>query len=215
MVSHRNVAALFDNGVTPTGEPYLVVELLRGQSLRERVKDGGPIDLVATASYGWQTLQGLSAVHSRGILHRDLKPANLMLEPSPGPVERVVLIDFGFASLEGSAKLTAQGHVVGSLKYMAPERLMGEGTDERADLYALGVILYELIAGVAPFAGEDDLALIEEHLYTPAPPLTDHAADTPPALAAVIARALAKEADDRFSSASDMADAIADAMLDT
>ena len=81
------------------------------------------------ASYAWQALQGLAAVHAAGVLHRDLKPANIMLEPSAGPVERVVLIDFGFATFEGSAKLTLQGTVVGSLTYIAPERLRGEATD--------------------------------------------------------------------------------------
>jgi serine/threonine-protein kinase len=131
---HRNVAALLATGVTDHDEPYLALELLRGKTLRGVIKGEGRIAPVRAASYAWQALSGLSAVHAQGILHRDLKPANIMLEPSAGPVDRVVLIDFGFATFEGSAKLTMQGTVVGSLTYMAPERLRGEPTDTRADL---------------------------------------------------------------------------------
>src|SRR5262249_30653677 len=116
---HRNVAALLATGVTPHDEPYLVVELLRGTTLRGALRQG-KLPLRKAASYGWQALQGLAEVHAAGVLHRDLKPANIMLEPSPGPIERVVVIDFGFATFEGGAKLTAQGTVVGSLTYIAP-----------------------------------------------------------------------------------------------
>src|SRR5690349_17567580 len=156
MVRHRNVAQLLDSGVTDAAEPFIVVELLRGRSLRTVIKTEGRVSARRAASYAWQALQGLAAVHERGIMHRDLKPANLMLEPSPGPFERVVVIDFGFAAFEGSSKLTQQGHVVGSLTYMPPERLTGEPGDERSDLYAMGVILVELMCGLAPFEAEDD-----------------------------------------------------------
>jgi eukaryotic-like serine/threonine-protein kinase len=211
MLRHRNVAGLKDSGVTEPGEPFLVVELLRGRSLRTVIKSEGRVSARRAASYTWQALQGLAAVHARGILHRDLKPANLMLEPSPGPIERVVLIDFGFAALEGAAKLTQQGHVVGSLTYMAPERLRGEPGDERSDLYALGVILVELATGCAPFEGDDDLELVQLHLHARPPPielLNPTATDVTPALAAVARRALAKKGADRFASAAEMAAAV-------
>src|SRR5690606_25572424 len=112
---------------------------------------------------------------------------------------------FGFASFEGSPKLTQQGTVVGSLRYIAPERLRGEPIDHRSDLYAIGVILYELLIGVPPFHSADDFELIEAHLHAPPPPL-DPA--LPAALDAVIARALAKQQDDRFASAAEMATAL-------
>ena len=146
---HRNVAALLATGVTDFDEPYLVVELLRGRNLRHAIKTELRLAPRKAASYAWQALQGLGAVHQNGVLHRDLKPANLMLEPSPGPFERVVLIDFGFATLEGTgtARLTAQGTIVGSLAYVAPERLRGELPDRRSDLYAIGVILFEMLSG--------------------------------------------------------------------
>jgi serine/threonine-protein kinase len=208
MIRHRNVAGLYGSGVTEAAEPYLAVELLRGMSLRERIKDGGAVDAARACSYVWQALQGLTAVHARGVLHRDLKPANLMLEPSPGPVERVVLIDFGFAAFEGGRALTRRGHVVGSLTYLAPERLRGERADERSDLYALGVVMHELLAGTPPFAGNDDFDLISAHLSDDPPDLT---AVAPAAVCAIVDRALAKERADRFADAPTMAAAIADA----
>ena len=211
LVRHRNVAELRGSGVTEQAEPFLVVELLRGKSLRTVIKTEGRVSARRAASYVWQAAQGLAAVHASGILHRDLKPANLMLEPSPGPIERVVVIDFGFASLEGASKLTQQGHVVGSLTYMAPERLRGEPGTERSDLYALGVIGYELLAGRPPFESEDDFDLVQLHLHEPPPPirsLQPLATDLTPALERVIDRALAKEPADRFPSAVEMAAAI-------
>ncbi len=210
MVQHRNVAAIYDCGATEAGEPYLAVELLKGRSLRTVIKAEGKVSARRAASYAWQALQGLAAVHDRGILHRDLKPANLMLEPSPGPFERVVVIDFGFASLEGGTKLTQQGHVVGSLTYMPPERLTGEPGDERSDLYAMGVILCELMTGLAPFEGEDDFDLVNMVLSMPAPPIRElnPDSDVTPELEAVALRALSKHPDRRFTTALEMAAAI-------
>ncbi len=210
MIRHRNVAALLGSGITDRGEPYLVVELLRGKSLRTVIKTETRVSPAKASSYIWQALKGLSAVHERQVLHRDLKPANLMLEPSPGPVERVVLIDFGFAALEGGAKLTQQGHVVGSLTYLAPERLRGEAGDERSDLYAMGVILFELLAGVPPFTGSDDFDLISMHLSEPPPRIAEVApgVEVPRALERIIEHAVAKAAEDRYATALEMAAAL-------
>ncbi len=204
-VRHGNVAHLLATGVTETEQPYLVVELLRGKTLRGVIKEEGRVGVRRATSYAWQMLQGLSAVHAAGILHRDLKPANIMLEPSPGPVERVVLIDFGFASVEGSAKLTQQGTVVGSLRYIAPERLRGEQVDARSDLYSVGVMLYELLMGAPPFEQVDDFELVEAHLNHDPPPVDDA---VPPALDAVMRVALAKQQSDRYPDAATMAAAI-------
>ena len=214
-IRHRNVAQLLGSGVTVAAEPFLVVELLRGKSLRTVIKAEARVGAARASSYTWQALQGLAAVHAGKILHRDLKPANLMLEPSPGPVDRVVLIDFGFAALEGGSKLTAQGHVVGSLSYLAPERLRGEPGDERSNLYAMGCILFELLAGRPPFVGDDDFDLINLHLAEPPPRIEDVApgAGVPAELEAALARALAKDADDRYADALDMAAAIEQAAM--
>jgi serine/threonine protein kinase len=208
MIRHPNVAKLYGGGVTEHNEPYLVVELLHGRSLRDVLQTGARTAGERAAGYAWQALQGLAATHSVGVLHRDLKPANLMLEPSSDPIERVVLIDFGFAALEGSKRLTAQGHVVGSLAYLAPERLLGEAGDERSDLYALGVILYELATGKRPFVADSDIDLINLHLEAvPAPPRAaapERGID--PGLEAIILRALAKDPSARPGTALAMAD---------
>ena len=202
---HPNIAALYTTGVTEHDEPYLVVELLRGKTLRHVIKSGVRIDPRKAASYAWQALQGLAAVHSSGVLHRDLKPANIMLEASPGPIERVVLIDFGFATLEGAAKLTQQGIVVGSLAYIAPERLRGEQPDRRSDLYAIGVILFEMLHGTPPFSADNDIDLVELQLDA-APPALDPA--LPAALREVVGHALAKLPAQRYTDARAMADAL-------
>ena len=202
---HRNVAALLATGVTTKQEPYLAVELLHGKSLRSVIKAEGRIAAVRAASYAWQALNGLSAVHAAGILHRDLKPANIMLEPSQGPVDRVVLIDFGFATFEGSAKLTVQGTVVGSLTYIAPERLRGEAADQRADVYAIGIILFELLTGEPPFTAADDFDLIDMHVNVLPPRLRELDPALPQQLDDVIARALEKQQADRYPDAATMA----------
>lgn len=211
-IEHRNVAALYDRGVVGNDQPYLVIELLRGRSLRDVIKLEAPVRPRRVASYGFQALAGLAEIHAAGVLHRDLKPANLMLEPSPGPIERVVLIDFGFASLEGEQRLTATGHVVGSLGYLAPERLQGEAAQQRSDLYALGIVLFELLAGRRPFIADTDLGLIDLHLEAPVPRVEDVARGrvVPPGeLEDVIHTALAKDPRDRFSDAATMAEALA------
>jgi eukaryotic-like serine/threonine-protein kinase len=205
---HRNVAALLATGVTEKHEPFLAVELLRGKSLRSVVKQEGRIPPRRAASYAWQALNGLAAVHAAGVLHRDLKPANIMLEASEGPIDRVVLIDFGFATFEGSAKLTLQGTVVGSLTYIAPERLRGEEPDQRADLYAMGVILFELLCGRPPFTAPDDFDLIDQHVNLAPPRLRELDPAMPQALDDLLARALEKETADRYADATEMAIAL-------
>jgi serine/threonine-protein kinase len=210
LLRHRNVAALLATGVTPHDEPYLVVELLRGKSLRTVIKNEGRVHPKRAASFAFQALQGLSAVHAAGVLHRDLKPANIMLEPSSTQVERVVLIDFGFATFEGGAALTQQGAIVGSLAYIAPERLRGDPVDHRSDLYAMGVILYEMLMGRPPFSADDDFELVEQQLEAPPPPL-DPA--LPRELDSVIVRSLKKLPAQRYESAEAMAAALEQAVL--
>lgn len=206
MIRHRNVAALLGSGVTRNREPYLVMELLRGKSLRSVIKTNGPVTALRAASYAWQALQGLAAVHEQNVLHRDLKPANIMLEPSPGPIDRVVLIDFGFAALEGGAALTQTGSIVGSLTYIAPERLRVEGADQRSDLYAIGAILFELLTGAPPFTAANDLDLIELHLHNRPSPTIVGGKLSP--LDPIIQKALQKDPRQRYPNATGMAKAL-------
>jgi serine/threonine-protein kinase len=207
-IVHRNVARLHHAGLHES-KPYLVLELLRGRSLLTVLRQEGAVPVFRAASYAWQALQGLNATHATGVLHRDLKPANLMLEDSEGPIDRVVLIDFGFASLGEATGLTGLGAVVGTLSYLAPERLRAERADARADQYGVGIILYELLVGAPPFRGADAEIMRAHVEQAPLPPR--QAAPTaaiPDALERVILRSLAKSPDDRFASAGAMADAI-------
>ncbi len=206
MIRHPHVAQLLAAGVAK-GAPYLVMELLRGRSLATILRQQGRLEPKTAVTCAWQALHGLAATHAMGVLHRDLKPGNLVLEVGAGGAERVVLIDFGFASWEGAAGITQQGFVVGSLSYLAPERLRGESAiDERADLYALGCVLYELLCGRCPFLG-DDATLVAAHLdETPKPPsafVPD--AGIPSSVDALVLKSLAKFPKDRAPSASEMA----------
>jgi eukaryotic-like serine/threonine-protein kinase len=210
-IRHPNVAVLYGAGMHGSS-PYLALELLGGRSLLNVLKHEKQVPLMRAVAYGWQALQGLAATHAAGVLHRDMKPANLMLRPNGDGTERVVLIDFGFASLEGAAGITRQGFVVGSLTYMAPERLRSEPVDARADLYGLAVVLYELLAGFPPFRADDDATLISDVMDARPQPLTEIVADVPPAVDAVIARALSKYPGERAGSATEMAEDLAAAV---
>jgi len=212
VVRHRNVAVLHDAGFD-RGLPYLAMELLGGRSMAHLLSTETRVTALRAAVYGFQTLQGLAATHAVGVLHRDLKPGNLMLEPSPGRFERVILIDFGFAALGGATGLTRQGVVMGSPSYMAPERLRGEKIDARSDLYSVGAILYELLTGRCPFVG-DPGEILTKHLGEEAPAPSSIAPEVPPAMDAVVQRALSKDPSERAASALAMAEELEQAMLE-
>lgn len=207
-IQSKYVAKVMGAGITPLKNPYLVVELLEGNSLRRTCK-GGPIPTVHASSYIWQTLQGLSAAHRIKIVHRDLKPANIMLEPSKGPVPRVVVIDFGFASLGGATRLTMRGQVVGSLSYMAPERFSSKepGTPQ-TDVYSASVIFYQLLTGVLPFKGKSDFEIIQHQMQMlpTAPHLLNPT--VPMAISEIVMTGLEKSLAKRFQSAHAMSNAI-------
>jgi serine/threonine-protein kinase len=207
MLDHPNIVKVYGSGMTGSSQPYLVMQLLEGRSLRNVTKGEGRVTVIRAASYIWQALQGLQSAHAQGVMHRDLKPANLMLEPSVGPVEKVMLIDFGFAFLDGGTKITQKGEVVGSLSYIAPERLRGQTTDERADLYSLGIVLYELLIGRRPFVEKNDYQLIAAHVEKQPMPLRIAAPDAniPLALDMLVMKVLSKDPGKRHQTAAEMA----------
>lgn len=212
LVSHRNVAVMHGGGVEqPLSRVYLVMELLSGRSIAQVLHKEGRFEPLRAAVYAYQALAGLAATHAVGVLHRDLKPSNLMLEPSPGRFERVVLIDFGFAALDGATGLTRVGVVVGSPSYLAPERIEGASVDVRADIYSLGAILYEMLTGRPPFVGEAGHVLIAHCSEAPIPPST-LVPEIPEAMERIVLSSLAKAPDERPASAQAMADALEIAM---
>jgi eukaryotic-like serine/threonine-protein kinase len=193
--------------------PYLALELLTGRSLLQILRNEKVVPVMRAVAYAWQALQGLTAIHASGVMHRDLKPANLMLRPNGDGTERVVLIDFGFAALDGQSGITRQGFVVGSLTYMAPERLRNEQIDARADLYSLAAVLYELLTGHPPVEGPDDGALIAAILEDePLPPSARAPEPVPASLDAAVLRALSKYPKDRPGTAAEMAAELAAAV---
>jgi eukaryotic-like serine/threonine-protein kinase len=190
-LSHPNVVAALDVGETAAGLLYMVMELAEGPTLEE-VLEAGPLEPERAMAIVAQIARGLAHAHARGLVHRDLKPANVILEAG----DRARIVDFGIALVlaDGSTRLTSRGLVVGTPRYMAPEQALGEEIDARTDTFALGLIAYELIAGVLPHDG-DGIEVALRYLTESLPPLRARAprASVSPAIEALLARMLDKD----------------------
>jgi serine/threonine-protein kinase len=194
---HENIAQVFDYGEPADGQPpYLVMELVDGPSL-ETVLTGGPLDDSRTMDIVAQAAAGLQAAHAAGMIHRDIKPGNLLLAPG-GTVK---ITDFGIAHTIGSAPLTASGELIGTPGYLAPERAMGERVTPASDLYSLGMLAYECLAGTPPFRGTP-LEVALAHRDRPLPPLPQSVAVD---VAALVMRLAAKDPARRLSDAAEVA----------
>jgi hypothetical protein len=208
---HPNIVALLDCGECPSRGVVLVMELVDGESLHERLQRG-PLPVAAAISIAEQVGGALAYAHRAGIVHRDVKPHNVLLARSPstpgvGGIQAVhaKLADFGIArSADATTTYTAAGSVVGSVPYIAPEVLRGEPADGRSDVYALGVSLFQMLAGKLPFAADVPAALLSQRLMHDAPPVERFRPEVPEDLARVVARALAREPDERWPTASDL-----------
>jgi len=214
VLNHPNIVAIHDIG-THDQAPYLVSELLEGQSLRELLHDGKPLSPRKALDYGVQMALGLAAAHEKGIVHRDLKPENLFLTRDG----RVKILDFGLAKLidpvggpaRGASTIdalklgggTQPGTVLGTVGYMAPEQVRGQPADHRSDIFAVGAILYELLAGRRAFDGQSGVDVLSAILSEQPPPLPK--GSIPPGLEQVVRRCLQKAPEDRFQSARDLA----------
>jgi serine/threonine protein kinase len=202
-LDHPNVIKVLDSSATPDGLRFIVTELLDGPDLRAFMRERmHPREAVA---FMRQILAALDHAHQAGVVHRDLKPENVLVVADVDGSSVLKLIDFGVARIVRGAGerdiITVGPVVVGTPDYMSPEQTLGAAPDARADLYAAGVIFHELLAGSRPFVGDDPAIVMRMHLLAPPPPLP---ADVPPQIADVVARLLAKERDDRFSSASEV-----------
>jgi serine/threonine-protein kinase len=207
-LAHPNCVSVIDFGVD--GSPYLVMDFVTGRTLREAML-AGPLPLERVFKIAQQLLAGLAHAHAQGIVHRDLKPENLILSGEAGIEEHLRILDFGLAKLRDGPAMTA-GFAVGTPSYMSPEQSGGDGkVDARTDLYAVGVLLFEILAGKKPFVSENVGELIFMHREAPPPLLREAApaAGYSPALEAAIAKALSKLPEDRFQSAADFAAALA------
>jgi eukaryotic-like serine/threonine-protein kinase len=211
-LAHPNCVSVVDFGVWEES-PYIVMEFVAGTTLRDMI-DKGPIEPTRALNLVRQIAAGLAHAHQRGIVHRDVKPANVMITEEIGTGEHVRILDFGLARLRGggSRDATQSNVVVGTPNYMAPEQTVGGGIiDARTDIYAVGVVLFEMIAGERPFQAEDTLALLGMHRAAPIPQLADRVPKgvvVPDGVQAIIDRAMAKSPADRYQSAIDLASAI-------
>jgi predicted Ser/Thr protein kinase len=203
LIHHENIIAVIDLDRMANGRPYIVMEYIEGASLRELI-DAGPPPLGGVVHAMLEVLLALGAAHAAGIVHRDLKPDNVMLASSG----RAKVLDFGIAKLVAEGPRTRTGARLGTPEYMAPEQILGAPVDTRADLYAAGVMLFELCTGERPFAGATDYQLMEGHLRASPPSARVLRPEVGAALDAVITQALAKRPDDRFRSATAMANAL-------
>ena len=204
---------VLDYGRTLDGLQFSAMELLEGPTLAAMLAGGTRLSVPRAVWIAQSLLAGLAHAHRNGILHRDVKPENVMFAQR-GDGLRPVLIDFGLARLRDEGPLTAAGTCVGSPSYLAPERLLGRVYDARADVYAVGVVLYEMLAGVRPIAGSCPQEILRGHVDRPPRPLRALRCDVPAGLEAVVARALAKDPARRFADAEAMMSALADVPLE-
>ena len=201
-VTHRNVARTFDIG-EHAGEKFLTMEYVDGESLAARLEHRGALGIGEAVAIASEICAGLSAAHAAGIIHRDLKPDNVLLAKDG----RVVLTDFGIARLvapDASAFATA-GSVIGTPTYMAPEQVEGGAIDARADVYAVGEILFEMLAGTPPWTGGSVIQVAAARLHHAPPDLGAVRPDLPSALSSAVSRAMARRPDDRFRTIEDLA----------
>ena len=211
-IRHKNVIDVLDVGVSREGEPYLVLEYLEGESLSDMMARVGVLDVATACGILEPVLNALQAAHDRGIVHRDLKPDNIFLTHQAGEPPTVKLIDFGISKINeavGQTKLTRDGSLLGTPEYMSPEQARGAADlDHRSDLYAMGVILYEMLAGGRPFVGANYSELLIAVLTEEPRPPHDVNPEFPDEAAAVIGPALARDPADRFQSATEMLEAL-------
>lgn len=210
LVRHPNVLEIFDVGRTPDDDPYLVMELVDGETLRERL-NRGVFTIAQVVDFALQALSGLSAIARHGIVHRDIKPSNLMLRPTERGIQ-VKLIDLGVARrVSHEDNPGSEEFLIGTPNYMAPEQLRAQAVDPRADLFSLGVVLYEALTGSVPprptfverYALEPELSIEE------LPPLRKRCPECPFLLDAIIRKATALEREARYPNPAMMAEALA------
>jgi hypothetical protein len=219
-IDHPNVAAATDFGKLPDGSVFLALELVEGRCLRD-VMDAGPMEVRRALHVARQIAAALGSAHAQGIVHRDLKPENVMLVEKGGDPDFVKVLDFGVARVPigdtdagPSHAITRAGMVFGTPEYIPPEQALGQPSDGRADLYSLGVILFEMIAGVRPFVGETKLSLVGQHVGKQPPRITERAPGIPVAreVEELVGRLLEKEAQKRVQTAGEVSSAI-DALI--
>jgi serine/threonine-protein kinase len=203
-----HIAQILDSSHDATSPPFIVMEFVQGLTVAELIRRHGPFPIPEALHIVDQLLSALGAAHALGIVHRDIKPQNMMVDAG----RRLKVLDFGVARVAGAGTMTATGHLLGTPEYMAAEQVDGQPVDHRADLYAAGAVLYQLVSGRPPYiryADTDLWELIRRVRTEPPPPIKQLRPETPPAIVAAIERAMAKDPAQRFQSAYEMQQALA------
>lgn len=213
-ISHPHALTVTDFGESDNGVVYLVMEYLRGQTLKEVIRSEGPLPLARVVEIIRQVSGALEAAHSEGVVHRDLKSDNIMLVDMGTGGDWSKVLDFGIAKITEKVgqdpALTAPNFIIGTPQYMSPEQCSQVAEiDSRSDIYSLGVIIYEMLVGHVPFTGESPTAIMMKHLQEPPPSILEERSDLPAAVARVGARAMAKRPEDRFQTVSELSDELA------
>ncbi|MBV9342238.1 MAG: serine/threonine protein kinase, partial [Acidobacteria bacterium] len=198
-LQHRNIVTVYELG-DQDGSPYLVMEYLDGESLDSILCADRQLTLSEKIHLVLEICQGLSYAHQRGVVHRDIKPANVMVSKPAG----VKIVDFGIAHF-GDANVTLTGQIVGSISYMSPEQVNGRPVDARTDIFSTGIVLYQLLTSALPFDGDNAASTLLKIVHEPHPPLKNFLSNYPPELDGIIERALAKDRNDRYASADQLA----------
>ncbi len=202
-IRHPNIIEILDSGKQADGTPFLVMELLEGESLAARIRSRGAMPIPTALEFAYQTASALGAAHKKGIVHRDLKPDNLFVVPDPHDPdrERVKVLDFGIAKLQQSpadSVKTRTGTLMGTPIYMSPEQCRGtKAVDHRSDIYSLGIILYEMLLGLPPFVSEGFGELVNMHLNVQPRPMRQLRGDIPEPVEGMVMRMLAKMPEQR------------------
>jgi serine/threonine protein kinase len=204
-VRHENVVQVYEVGDQPL--PHLVMEFVPGETLQQWLDRVGPLDVPEVLRIGRQIAEGLAAAHATDLIHRDIKPGNVLLE---GGRQKVKITDFGLARAADDASISQSGIVAGTPMYMAPEQAKGERIDQRADLFSLGSVLYQMVAGRPPFRANSTVAVLKRVAEDTPRPIREIIPETPQWLCDIIAKLQAKNPDERFQSARQVADLLAD-----
>jgi len=211
-LEHPNVCRILRLGESDDGLIYLVMPYLQGELLSDREVRAGPMDHATGVAILRQVCSGLQHAHELHIIHRDLKPENIMLLPRDGGGDRAVVMDFGLAKERRAdpaiQKLTATGIILGTPEFMSPEQIRGKPLDARSDIYALGIVAFEMFTGKLPFQGRNAQEMMIARLRGAPTPLREARPDLPVGLEKALTRALASNPDDRFTSALDFAEAL-------